>query len=421
MKVLLVILVSLALLFLLFRMLGLFKPQSKQSELKEKRNVSYYKDTEDVDIEDDQYIDSSFPLPFNKGDVWIITGEKVNLKETTINSLKKAFAAKRYSIQYYDKVFGNVTREALAYNFPGITSDVDILSKEWFTKTVIDGLDIDLAEDDVLFIRYCGKADPTSYDQSEREAFEVNMDSPTRLIDVTRNGRSGRFEVYTDSATNEEAFLEKVVSYIDTLKIISDNDIRFSVTGRDEKKDTPSTPDDIFDDCLEKVAKETYSSLEHLVMNGYSIDVIDGWLKRLSAPSRVIITKDYRIFLSDYNNMEITMTQLPKTVFLFFLWYDIRCNIIQLKSHRDEILAIYRKLSVFDEPQTMKNTIDRLVSSNGASFMEQCSAIKKAFITKISDRQAKHYYVHGKQGYSKGIDLDRKFVTWEEPLFPNRR
>ena len=121
MKVLFIILISLALLFLLLRMLGFFKLQSKQSDLKEKSNVPYAKDTESIDIEDDQYLDSSFPLPFEESDVWIITGEKVNLQETTINSLKKAFAAKRYSIQYYDKVFGNVTREALAYNFPGIT------------------------------------------------------------------------------------------------------------------------------------------------------------------------------------------------------------------------------------------------------------------------------------------------------------
>ena len=144
-------------------------------------------------------------------------------------------------------------------------------------------------------------------------------------------------------------------------------------------------------------------------------------VKQLSAPSHLVITKDYRILLPDYNNLEIKMTQLPKTVFLFFLWFDIRCAIYQLQDHRDEFLAIYRKLSIFDDPQAMEDSIDRLVAANGVSFMEKCAAVKRAFTTKMSDRQAKNYYVHGEQGYSKGIDLDRSLVTWESPLFTKGR
>lgn len=434
MKVLLIVLASLAGLFLLLRLIGLIlvktgkaRPRSKTRQkprfdhkqfIKDDPNEQLFvpstKDLEGIEVVANQYpVDEPFPLPFEEGVVWIITGEKIGLKGTTVSIIKKALSAKGYSIQYYDKVLGNVTPEALAYNFPGIKADAAILSRERFTKAIIEGLGIDLAEKDVLFVRYIGKADPTLFDYSERNAFEV----------------------YVDSASNAEEFLIKAFAFVETLKDIRDSGIRFSISRRDNDNDIrfrradsdtpkdvePPTPDEIFDEGLRKVAQETYSSLSHLIMSGYSIEVIEGWLKQLSAPSHVVITKDYRIFLPDYNNLEIKMTQLPKTVFLFFLWFDVRCAIYQLQDHRDEFLAIYRKLSIFDDPQAMEDSIDRLVSANGVSFMEKCAAVKKAFTTKMSDRQAKNYYVHGEQGYSKGIDLDRSLVTWEYPLFTKSR
>lgn len=434
MKVLLIVLASLAGLFLLFRLIGFIlvktgkaRPRSKTRPIprfdhkqfinnkpKEQVFVPSTEDIEKVEVETNQYpVDAPFPLPFEEGDVWVITGEKIGLKGTTVSTIKKALSSKGYSIQYYDKVFGNVTPEALAYNFPGIKAEIEILSRERFTKAILEGLGIELADKDVLFVRYIGKADPTLFDQSERDAFEVCV----------------------DSASNAEEFLIKAFAYVETLKDISDSGIRFSISRRDGDSDIrfrsaeprgpkdvePPTPDEIFDEGLRKVAQETYTSLSHLIMSGYSIEVIEGWLKQLSAPSHVVITKDYRILLPDYNNLEITMTQLPKTVFLFFLWFDIRCPIYQLQNHRDEFLAIYRKLSIFDDSKTMEDSIDRLVAANGVSFMEKCSAVKKAFTTKMSDRQAKNYYIHGEQGYSKGIDLDRSLVTWEVPLFTKGR
>ena len=413
MKLLLIVLASIAGLFLFFRLLRVIhnrKVKDLHPSPQDQCFVPSTHDLEGVEVVVNQYpVHEPFPLPFDSSDVWIITGANIGLKGTTVSTLKKALSVKGYSVQYYDKVLGNVTPEALAYNFPGISPDIDILSRNSFTKAIIEGLGIDLAEKDVLFIRYSGKIASSFSAQSEQDTFEV----------------------YVDSAKDAKDFMIKAFAYIDTLKGGAKHDIRFSIKHKDDdgqilfrkgdQKDErdikPPTPDELFDEGLRKVAMETYSGLSHLIMSGYSIEVIEGWLKKLSAPSHVIITKDYRILLPDFNNMEITMTQLPKTVFLFFLWFDIRCAIYQLQDHRDEFLAIYRKISIFDDPQAMEDSIDRLVSSNGVSFMEKCCAVKKAFTNKMSDHQARNYYVHGEQGYSKGIDLDRSLVTWEAPLF----
>ena len=417
MKLLLIVIASLAGLFLLLRLVGIFHRRTRKVKLhseldKLPHKQDFVPSTEDikgVEIKASHYlVEEPFPLPFEEDDVWIITGKEIGLKGTTVSKIRKALSAKGYSIQYYEKVFGNVTPEALAYNFPGIAPGADVLSKDFFTKAVTEGLGIEPADKDILFIRYIGKTDPVLTEQSKRDSFEV----------------------FVNSATDSKDFLIKAFAYMESLKDIRDSDIRFSISNgtrfrraRPDHLDNvePPTPDELFDEELNKVAQETYSSLSHLIMSGYSIEVIEGWLKKLSTPSHLVITKDYRILLPDYNNLEIKMTQLPKTVFFFFLWFDIRCAIYQLQDHRDEFLAIYRKLSIFDDPKAMEDSIDRLVAANGVSFMEKCAAVKRAFTTKMSDRQAKNYYIHGEQGYSKGIDLDRSLVTWESPLFTKGR
>ncbi len=418
MKTLLILLASLAGLFLFLKLISTIRAKRARAQLQSKLKsqkvpkkeyfVPSAEDLGKVDVKVCLHpVTQPFPLPLKEKDIWFISRwDDPEMDE--IYTLKYALEDKGYDFRYYNEVFEDLTPEVIAYNFPSFNPDTDVVSRERFTKAVTEGLGIDFKENSFLFVRYSGKTDPTLSAPSGQDAFEV----------------------FTDVATNPKDLLIKGFAYIETLKDLGyhshDGEVCFSIgsstmpSGNILNEAQPPTPDEIFDKELEKVANETYSSLSRLIMSGYSIEVFEGWLKKLSAPSRVVITRDYRILLPDYNNMEIKMTQLPKTVFLFFLWFDTRCAIHQLQRHRDIFLAIYRKLTIFDEPQTMEESIDRLVASDGRSFMEKCSAVKKAFLAKMSDRQAINYYIHGRQGYSKGIDLDRQLVAWETPLFPNK-
>ena len=165
-------------------------------------------------------------------------------------------------------------------------------------------------------------------------------------------------------------------------------------------------------DDLKCMATEVEDKIRQLVMGGYPIDTIESWLHKAVKLSRVKVTADYRIFLTDYDK-EITMRQLPKTLFIFFLKHPEGCRLKDLCDHRDELLSIYQKLSITDDQNQIESSIDALVNPISNSFSEKCVAIKYAFLKELPMHFAKHYFIKGPQGGIKGINLDRALVSWE--------
>ena len=166
------------------------------------------------------------------------------------------------------------------------------------------------------------------------------------------------------------------------------------------------------DDELESMAAEVEDKIQQLVKGGYPIETIETWLQKAVKLSRVKVTADCRIFLTDYDK-EITMRQLPKTLFIFFLKDGKGCRLKDLGDHRNELLDIYRKLTISDDQAQVEASIDALVNPVGNSFSEKCAAVKYAFLKEIPERIARNYYIQGPQGGVKGISLDRKMVDWE--------
>ena len=117
--------------------------------------------------------------------------------------------------------------------------------------------------------------------------------------------------------------------------------------------------------------------------------------------------------LADYEK-EIRIRQLPKTELLVFFRQRKGCRLKDLSDHRDELLDIYRKLTISDDQAQVEASIDALVNPVGNSFSEKCAAIKLAFLKEIPERVAKNYYIQGPQGGVKSISLDRALVDWEE-------
>ncbi len=128
--------------------------------------------------------------------------------------------------------------------------------------------------------------------------------------------------------------------------------------------------------------------------------------------SRLVIEKDYRIFLPDYGNLEIIMTPLPKTVFLFFLLHPEGVMLKHLCDHREELLNIYKYLSYRETRRDEEQSIHELVDPTKNSINEKCSRIKEAFLRNFEERLAQNYYITGERGAEKGIRLNRDLVTW---------
>lgn len=60
--------------------------------------------------------------------------------------------------------------------------------------------------------------------------------------------------------------------------------------------------------------------------------------------STLRITKDYRLFLSEYNNVEIHMTPIVKAVYFLFLRHPEGILFKELIDYRDELDMLYRSV-----------------------------------------------------------------------------
>jgi hypothetical protein len=168
-----------------------------------------------------------------------------------------------------------------------------------------------------------------------------------------------------------------------------------------------------FDDEMHNALKEAEEMIKNLLLKGCPAQMILSWINQSIKLSRLKITKQFKIFMTDYDNQEIKMGPLPKTVFLFFLRHPEGVMFTHLQDYREELKMIYGHVCTSDDPQRMEESINRLIDPFDNSICEKCANVKKAFLVKVADNIAANYYVSGAQGEKKGISLDRSLVEWE--------
>lgn len=173
-------------------------------------------------------------------------------------------------------------------------------------------------------------------------------------------------------------------------------------------------------DDVDRLTEEIKQRIEKLKLMGVSDYVI----RRLidppePKPSPMRITKDYRIFLTNYNNMEITMPTLSKVVFFFYLRHPEGLRFKELIDHREELLGIYYQISNRGEIEKMEQSIDELVDSTRNSINEKCSRIRSAFVSRFTQDIAINYCITGWHSQPKRITLDRTLVTDEAGILTN--
>ena len=175
---------------------------------------------------------------------------------------------------------------------------------------------------------------------------------------------------------------------------------------------TPPKKDIADAGSIDIIAKEIQARINKLYAMGVSEYVIS---KIVSLPkpklSVLIITEDFRIFLPDYNNMEISMPTLSKVLFFFYLNHPEGVLFKELRDHKKELYEIYRTISPFEDMEKMKKSVEDIVDSTKNSVNEKCSRIKAAFVSHFNDNLAKHYYITGSAGVAKKIELDRSLIN----------
>lgn len=163
--------------------------------------------------------------------------------------------------------------------------------------------------------------------------------------------------------------------------------------------------DDLIEEVKERIAK--------LRQRGISQYILEQLIHPDDRLSRLVITKDYRILLPDYNDMEIRMEPLVKAVYLLFLNHPEGIMFKCLPDYRQELAQIYVKLKPYGMSDRVLQSIEDVTNPLLNSINEKCARIRGAFVGQFDDHMARHYYIDGLRGEVKKIALPRNMVVWE--------
>ncbi len=164
----------------------------------------------------------------------------------------------------------------------------------------------------------------------------------------------------------------------------------------------------------QKILCELRLTVQRLRLEGVSLMAIHEFIDKQEPLSRMTITPDYRIFLPDYNNIEIEMGALPKAVYFLFLRYPEGIICKHMPDYYNELLNIYKQLRPNTDEARLNLTITKVINPMGNALNENIARIRKAFVEKFDEHLANNYIITGERGSNYSIPLDRNLIVWEE-------
>ncbi len=179
--------------------------------------------------------------------------------------------------------------------------------------------------------------------------------------------------------------------------------------------------DEKFDSETSRLMSEVRERIGKLRQIGIKRQILAELLQGYDKISRLYITKDLRILLKDYNDLEIKMDPLPKTLFILFLRHTEGIQIIDLDKFYDELIDIYSRMK--SNPSTITKNIDGITqTTNRDRIYVHSTAIRKAFEEVFDEHLADSYCITGEKYTPRKITLDRKLIECEEDwiLLPYR-
>ena len=169
------------------------------------------------------------------------------------------------------------------------------------------------------------------------------------------------------------------------------------------------SPNDIFNEVLYK-----YYEGQRCDKTIWRLGFHDDKLKHQIKFSRITITKDCMVLLTDYDNKEVKMEPIVKAVYLLFLNHPEGIAFKYLPDYRKELAEIYQKIKPLGMTERVLRSIEDVTNPLLNSINEKCSRVRAAFVVEVDPSLADQYYIVGKSGEAKKITLPRDLVIWEK-------
>lgn len=203
--------------------------------------------------------------------------------------------------------------------------------------------------------------------------------------------------------------------YIDHITLALGGGRVYYSTLKPEKDEVADYDFDDDEDALayksdQTIADEIRERIKELRKRGIQLYLMGDLVEEQPTLSRLVIDRDYRIFLTDYHNVEITMSPLPKAVFILFLKHPEGIPFKQLGNYYSELLDVYKRITNRNVEKNICDSIHDITDPTKNSINEKCARIKEAFVKHFDSIYAQNYYITGKRGEPKKITLPRELV-----------
>lgn len=129
--------------------------------------------------------------------------------------------------------------------------------------------------------------------------------------------------------------------------------------------------------------------------------------------SRVQINGDLKIILPDYDELEIKMTPLARTVYILFLLHPEGIRLKDISDYTGQIEEIYMLVKPGADDSIAAHAVADLVVPGSQSLQEKISMTRRAVKRHIADPSlAERYLIKGERGGLYGIDIPAdKIIT----------
>ena len=132
-------------------------------------------------------------------------------------------------------------------------------------------------------------------------------------------------------------------------------------------------------------------------------------------PGRVLVNGDLRIVLPEYDEMEIEMPAMCRTLYILFMKQRKQGNegivLKYMDEYRDEIMDIYSMVKPGANERRVRRSVNNLCDPFGDSLNQTISRINRCIKNVITDKElAKLYTIQGTKGGTYGISLDPQYL-----------
>ena len=135
------------------------------------------------------------------------------------------------------------------------------------------------------------------------------------------------------------------------------------------------SPDNL-DPHTREVLSEINRLLEVYDLTLDELEVIIGYTVKLS---KMKITRNRSIIMTDFGNREIKMDHLTKMVYFFYLKHPEGVRFKEVDNYREQLIHIYMGITGRDDPQEIRNSVIGHIDPLGSGLRISASRIKKAF------------------------------------------